>query len=277
LADRVRALRIPALAEDDEFVGLPVFVDEVKARAYVPIASRDGSQPSTGVKHVFLFDSDGLGLELRPELKYGEAGGGRSVQVEVWSSDLLPAGEYTPYICWSTGGAARVSRLAPQSLTQPNVDDFITRLGAQNLDDERLLAYVRSSGNMRLTSAVERILAVFKMAKAPELAEACLVALAKIGVPKDLLSEVGNVGGSMSDDSMAKLHKAFAPDASVADLTAVGALPNNQVAVLAMLRLAYRGEKEAAINVPLEGSWDRLVRFRLVVGALADHRKQEME
>lgn len=277
LADRVRTLRIPALAEDDELVGLPVFVDEVKARVYVPVASRDGSQASTGFKHVFLFNSDGLGLELRPELKYGETAGGRSVQVEVWSSDLLPPGEYTPYICWSTGGAVRVSRLTTQSLSQPNVDDFITRLGAQILDDERLLAYVRSSGNMRLTSAVERILAVFKTARDPELAEACLVALGKIGVPKDFISEVGNEGDSTSDDLIEKLHKAFAPDASVADLAAVGALANKQVSALAMLRLAYRGEKEAALSVPLEGSWDRMVRFRLSVGALADHRKQEMK
>lgn len=278
LATRAKEKDAIKVTDDLSLAPCDMFSDENECKTYLPVVVDKTADVACEVQSVFVFNTFGEGFELQQSVTYGEHSGKRSSRIALWSTDLLAGGDYTPYVYWSTGVTGGIIRLAPQSLPAPNTTRLLTGLRITDKKGEELATCIRSCGNLRVKDAVANIVDALTNAVDRQVTEACLVAIAKVGLPDDKFIELLNERKVRNANALlaqfGRLRKAFRADATVADLLEVSTIENSEAKTWVVLRLVYLGEKDLVGKIPLGMSWNRLMRFRLAVTALVDVRKQ---
>lgn len=266
-----------AVRVGDDFALSAFSLDQVESenKTYLPITVTKSNGAAGEIQSVFLFNADGEGVELQQFGVYGENVGPRSVSVELWFTDLMASGDYTPYVYWSTGATGGITRLPSQHLS--------VRKGGVGLSglkkDEKFASRIRSYGNLRGRDGLGDLCDVLTNNIDRQTKDACLIALAKVVVPDDKLDQLLNERkisqANLILADVGRLQKVFRKDASVSDLLEVSAVDNVEAKAWVALRLAYMGEKDALKKIPLGMSWSRMMRFQMAAGSLADVRRDE--
>jgi len=272
-----------AVKVGDDFA-LSVFsLDQVvnENKVYLPISVIKSDGYAGEIQSVFLFNEAGEGVELQQFGVYGENVGSRSVSVELWFTDLMASGGYTPYVYWSTGATGGITRLPPQHFSVRKRGVGLSELKNTGVKDEKFASCIRSYGNLRRRDGLGDLCDVLTNNIDRQTKDACLIALARVVVPDDNLGQLLNERNISNADMILKdvgrLQKAFRKDAPVSDLLEVSAADNAEAKAWVALRLAYMGEKDALKKIPLGMSWSRMMRFQMAAGSLADVRRDEKQ
>lgn len=262
------------------FASANIIQDMDSNKYFLPIIVTNNAGLNSTIRNVFLFNNLGEGVELQEVAGYGVQSSNQSVRIDIWSSDLLAEGDYTPYLYWSNGKTGGIERLPTQTLLPPDTTRLFTAIRNNRFPDGVCLSFVRSYGNLRVAEASEVIADLLTNQIDRQTRDACLVAIAKTGLSDTTLMELINKrqikNASSLLEQIRELEFVFRENAQIADLLKVNSIENNEAKISVLLRLAYIGKKDLINKVPVEMSWNQLIKFKLALIALADKSTPEI-